>query len=94
MTTPPLPGPAQARNEQRAAAGPAISRLREVTRAAIAHGDGRYEIYAAVPPGTGTVAFNAVRAELEALGWHVRRESSPKNESFMVLGFPDDGDAA
>lgn len=89
MTTSPLPGPDQARNEQRAAAQPAIDRLREAARARIAGSDGSREIYVDIPPGTGTVAFAAVQGELEALGWRVRRESSPKNESFMVLTYPD-----
>lgn len=84
----PLPTPEEARAAQQAAAAPAISRLRDSVRAAITRSDGRAAIYADIPDGTGSVAYETVKAELEGRGWTVTRDSSAKNESFLVLTSP------
>jgi hypothetical protein len=81
----PLPSPDEARAARLANAAPRIARLREAVRKAIAASSEGRDVWVDLPDGTGETAYETVRSELEARGWTVRRESSPENESFMVL---------
>ena len=85
----PLPTPEEAARLARDSAIEEIIRLRERVRREILRNavmsPGR-DVYVDITGiSVSQSAFDYVKEELESRGWAVRRDSSPRNESYMVL---------